>query len=203
MEMNLPIDAKVLCADGLGGRSTRVIVNPVTRKVTHLVVRERDLRRTERLVPIGHIRATVDGAIYLDCTRQELAKMERPPETELVWADIPGLDEPHPYLLSPDIACKLSMVRRGSLPEGELCIRRGARVQATDGKAGSIDEIAITPGNGEITHLLLRAGYPWGWKEVAVPVSEIDRLEERTVHLKLDRKGVEALPSVQVRRKWL
>jgi hypothetical protein len=38
---------------------------------------------------------------------------------------------------------------------------------------------------------------------VAIPVWEIDRLGERTVYLKLGRKGVEALPSVQVRRKRL
>ena len=96
MEMDLPINANVLCADGLGGRSTRVIVNPVTRKVTHLVVRERDLRRTERLVPIGRVGGTANDWIRLDCTRQELAKMELLVEIGLVWADSPGLDELYP-----------------------------------------------------------------------------------------------------------
>ena len=203
MEMDVPMDAKVLCTDGPGGHSTRVSVNPVTRKVTHLVVRERGLRRTERLVPIWCIRATADDLIHLDCTRQELAKMEQLLETGLVWGDSLGLDELYPHLLHPYVAWMPLMTRHGSQPRGELCIGRGVRVRATDGGVGWIDEFVVTPTSGEITHLLLREGHLRGRKEVTIPVSEIDRLEERTVYLKLDRKGVEALPSVQVRRKWL
>jgi hypothetical protein len=199
--MDVPIDAKVLCADGPGGQSTRVSVNPLTRKVTHLVAREGGLRQTERLVPIGRVRGTADDLIHLDCTRQELGRMEPLIETGLVWADIPELNELPPYHLHPYAAWMPSMARHGSLPRGELCIRRGAGVQAIDAGVGWIDELGVVPTSGEITHLLLREGHLRGRKEVVIPVSEIDRIEERTVYLKLYRKGVEALPLVQVRRK--
>jgi hypothetical protein len=50
--MEIPIDAKVQCSDGPAGRSTLVIINPTTKKVTNVVVRERQDPHTERLGPI-------------------------------------------------------------------------------------------------------------------------------------------------------
>jgi len=50
--MDIPINAEVRCADGPCGRTTRVIINPALREVTHLVVREKDFLRVERIVPI-------------------------------------------------------------------------------------------------------------------------------------------------------
>ena len=38
-------------------------------------------------------------------------------------------------------------------------------------------------------------------KDVSIPVSQIDRIEGDTVYLKLDRRGVGALPAIPVRRK--
>jgi hypothetical protein len=45
--MDIPVKAVVQCTDGPGGRSTYVVVNPITEQVTHLVVKERQ----PRLVP--------------------------------------------------------------------------------------------------------------------------------------------------------
>jgi len=38
--MDIPVGVEVLCSDGLCGRSTYVLINPVRKKVTHLVVKE-------------------------------------------------------------------------------------------------------------------------------------------------------------------
>jgi hypothetical protein len=40
---DIPIKAKVECNDGPCGQSTNVIVNPVSHKVTHLVVHDKSL----------------------------------------------------------------------------------------------------------------------------------------------------------------
>jgi len=44
----------------------------------------------------------------------------------------------------------------------------------------------------------MREGHLWGQKDVTIPVSEIDHLEENTIYLKLNKKEVEALPSVPI-----
>lgn len=200
--MKIPQNAQVQCADGLGGRIVQVIVNPITKKMTHLVVEERNPPQVERLVPVLDIVETTSELVCLGCTQQELGQMPPLVEAEFLWADIPGLNGSFPYLLHPYVIPGRLMTKQRSVPPGELGIHRGAQVFATDGGVGSVDEFVMIPTNGEITHLLLRDGRLWGAKEVTVPVSEIDRVEDGAVYLKLDKMGVQALPSVPVRRPW-
>ena len=76
----------------------------------------------------------------------------------------------------------------------------GAEAECLDGPCGKT--ISIIPLTGHISHLILMEGHLWGKKEVTIPVSAIDRIEEDTVYLKLDKKAVESLPSEPVRRSW-
>jgi hypothetical protein len=39
--------------------------------------------------------------------------------------------------------------------------------------------------------------------KVTIPVSEIERIDENVVYLKLDKRQVAALPAVPVRKRWL
>lgn len=89
-----------------------------------------------------------------------------------------------------------------AVPPGELAVRRGARVEATDGRVGWVDEFVVDPDSGHITHLTMRKGHLWGDEEVSIPVSEIGRIAEDVVYLKLGKRQIEALPVVQVRRRW-
>ena len=52
--MKIPLNARVQCTDGPGGRVVQVIVNPITRKMTHVVVEEKKAatRRTPGTDPI-------------------------------------------------------------------------------------------------------------------------------------------------------
>jgi hypothetical protein len=40
----------------------------------------------------------------------------------------------------------------------------------------------------------------WGQKDVTIPVSEIERIKEDHVYLKLDKRSIEALPAIPKRR---
>ena len=46
--MEIPLQAKVECTDGVFGTSAYVLLNPVTDKVTHLVVKEEVSPNTEQ-----------------------------------------------------------------------------------------------------------------------------------------------------------
>ena len=74
--MDTPLNAKVQCADGTGGRSTCVVINPTTQQATHLVVKESRIPHTERLVPIDQVKETSPTSIRLSCSRDELAGMD-------------------------------------------------------------------------------------------------------------------------------
>jgi sporulation protein YlmC with PRC-barrel domain len=72
-------------------------------------------------------------------------------------------------------------------------------VQARDGHVGRVDEFLVDPTNGHITHLIMREGHLWGQKNVTIPVSEIDHIDEDTVHLKMDKREIELLPAIPIR----
>jgi hypothetical protein len=73
-------------------------------------------------------------------------------------------------------------------------------VNASDGCVRRVDEFLVNPANEHITHLVLRKAHLWGQEDVTILVSEIARIEEDTVPLKLDKQQIEALPAIPVRR---
>ena len=200
--MDIPINAYVRCTDVLFGRSTCLIINPRTEQVTHLVVEETQFPHSQRLVPIDQVVEATPHLIQLSCTSRELEGMESFVETEFVETPIPdfmgGYYMAWPYVMPEPM---LTPIEHEQIPPGELTIRRGARVEATDGHVGRVDEFLVDPANGHITHLVLREGHLWGQKDVTIPVSQIDRIEENTVYLKLDRRSIGALPAIPIRRE--
>jgi sporulation protein YlmC with PRC-barrel domain len=172
--------------------------------VTHLIVREDRAPHQEILIPMAAVTAITPDSINLSYTRDELAQLQPFIETEYVQVDIPryagGVYYMEPFVYPEPF---ILPVKHESIPAGELAVRRGARVEAVDGHVGRVDEFLVDPENDHITHLVLREGHLWGQKEVSIPVSGIQRIEEDTVYLNLDKRSVEALPTIPVRRKWL
>jgi sporulation protein YlmC with PRC-barrel domain len=202
--MDIPVHAEVQCVDGLAGHSVAVILHPVSQRVTHLVVSEKEFPHTERLVPVDLVIGSTPYQIRLRCTKDELLAMESFIETEFVMGTEPhsvySLEEYRlwPYVL-PDPEMGM-VVEHEKIPPGELAVRRGARVQATDGQIGRVDEFLLDPANMHVTHLVLREGHLWGQKEVSIPVSQIDRIEEDVVYLKLDTHSAGQLPAIPLQR---
>ena len=89
-----------------------------------------------------------------------------------------------------------------NIPAGEVVIRRGSQVRATDGNVGRVDEFLVDAANDCITHLVMREGHLWGTKEITIPVTEIESIEDEAVLLKIDKEAVERLPTIPVNRKW-
>jgi sporulation protein YlmC with PRC-barrel domain len=201
--MDIPIGAEVKCADGPCGHSTCVILNPVTRQVTHVVMKEKWFPHVERLVPVELVTESTPHQIQLRCTAEDLVELDSFTETEFLQSEEPfhiyDVEEYRlwPYVLPEDEMLPVEFER---VPPGELAVHRGAHVLARDGRVGRVDEFLVNVADGHITHLVLREGHLWGQKDVTIPVSEIEGIEEDTVHLKLDKAGVEALPGITVRR---
>lgn len=203
--MEFPLDAEVHCTDGRCGRSTHVVLNPTTEQITHLVVRERRPSSVERLVPVLLVARTAAEVILLDCTREEFSRLEPFNQTEFVYGDLPHhATDPSLTMLWPYAVPAKRIVdeKIRPIPPGELAVRRGARVEATDGRVGQVDEFLVDPDSGDITHLCLRETRLRGDKVVCIPVSKIDEIKEKVVYLKVDKETVASLPSVPIKRWW-
>jgi hypothetical protein len=87
------IGAAASCTDGPCGVLARIIVDPVARAVTHLVVEPKHERKHGRLVPLRLVEA-VPGGIRLRCTRAEFEELDPAEETQFLpasgWPGSPG-----------------------------------------------------------------------------------------------------------------
>jgi hypothetical protein len=176
MEMNIPLNAEVHCQDGICGDAKGVIVDPRSQQVTHFVVKNRRSPHNEKLVPGILVNETTVNTIELCLRTEELASMENYEETRFEHADTERI------------------------PPGELAIRRGIKVFATDGPTGNVDEFLIDSDDGRITHIIMRAGRLWNKKEVIIPGSFIARIDQYRVYLNLDKRRVRTLPATLLRR---
>jgi sporulation protein YlmC with PRC-barrel domain len=201
--MEIPLNVDVHCPDGRCGLSTYIIINPTTEKVTHLVVREQWPSRIERLVPVDWIAISTRDVIVLSKEREMFTQLDPFFQTDFVQRDVPHFaTDPKLTLLWPYVvpAKRIVTVSHRQIPAGKLAIRRGARVRATDGRVGVVNELMVDPESGTITHLILKEGHAWGKKLVTIPVAQIEQIEEKVIQLKLSKKEVAALPSIPAKR---
>jgi hypothetical protein len=203
--MEFPLNVDVHCTDGLCGRSTHIILNPVYEQISHFVVKENKSPGVERLVSIKLVASTAAEVILLSCSKEEFSKLEPFNEPDFIYADIPQhATDPNLTMLWPYVVPVKRIlddkIRR--IPPGELAVHRGVRVRATDGWVGHVDEFMVGPVSGNITHLVLRESNLLKKKDVTIPVSEIERIEEDAVYLKIDKDTIASMPSVPVKRLW-
>ena len=85
--MDIPIDVEVHCTDGPGGHSSAIVLNPVTKEVTHFAVRTKGFLSDEYLVPVAFIAESTPARISLSCSRAELAQCQPFEKTVLVGVD--------------------------------------------------------------------------------------------------------------------
>jgi sporulation protein YlmC with PRC-barrel domain len=197
------IGAEASCTDGVCGQVSRVVVDPAAREVTHLVIRPAHGHGLGRLVPLSLVDASA-GQIRLRCTRAEFETLERGEERHFLSSSqpYPGY---HPddvlvlahYGLRSYLGQPGESVTYDSVPPGEVAVRRGDAVFATDGDIGQVQGLVIDPASHHVTHVLLQEGHLWGRKEVAIPISAVTVLDDG-IQVDLTKQQVQDLPPVDI-----
>ena len=82
-EMEFAIGATASCSDGPCGEVSRMIIDPASRTVTHLVIEPKHRRQNGRLVSLNLVDTTA-GDIRLRCTLAEFDTLDPAEEVELV-----------------------------------------------------------------------------------------------------------------------
>jgi uncharacterized protein YrrD len=220
--VRLELGNPVNCKDGPFGELADVVIDPTTRRVTHLVVEPHGDHRKARLVPIELASAEQDesSAISLTCSLEEAGRLERveesayirlgeSPDLEPGW-DIgvesvlaqpyygygpgPGYDTV-PVEYDPHVSVTYDRV-----PKGEVEIRRASEVTSSDGHhLGKVDGFLVDDDDA-ITHFVLERGHLWGRREVTIPINALASVHTDAVALTLTKDEVEELPSVPVHR---
>ena len=201
------IGAEVTCGDEECGTLTRVVLDPIAKAVTHLVAEPKTLEDISRLVPVDLVESATPDRVRLRLTRAEFRKLEPAeeiqflPGTPISSAFGPGQVLAWPYY-SLDVGFARSElvapISYDKIPLGEVEVRRGDRVHATDGEIGRVEGLVIHAEDKHVTHVLLQEGHLWGRKDVAIPISAVDRVDEEGIKLRLTKEQVKGLPPVDI-----
>jgi hypothetical protein len=205
------IGAEVRCEGRECGTVAFVVVDPVARRLTHLVL-DPDPPGVSRLVPVK-LAQLRPGRIDLTCSEAELAALEpavqdhflsdsqndwgyrsdqvlawpffglAPGGTGITHMEPPMVPEPEPEY---------------RLPPGDVPIHRGEHVRAADGSIGKVRGLAVDRGDGRVTHVLLDEGHLWGRKLVAIPITAVSGVDDDGVQVRLTKEQIRDLPPIDL-----
>jgi sporulation protein YlmC with PRC-barrel domain len=196
------IGVDAICDDGVCGEVSRVVVDPVARAVTHLVVEPKHRLGLGRLVPLDLV-DTTSGEVRLRCTMEAFEKLAYAEETEFLdgigalsgYAAGNVLSWPYYGLSMGDLPLAVTYDK---VPLGEVTVRRNEPVHASDGGIGRVQGLVIDGGDRHVTHVLLQEGHLWGRKQVAIPISAVTGIDDDGIRLNLTKQEVEDLPPVDL-----
>jgi hypothetical protein len=221
--MRLELGTEVRCSDDVFGKLADVVIDPIEKRLTHLVAEPKDGDGGARLVPIELVAPAVDGEsqgeITLACTVEEALALDLVHEfaylrlgealtTDPNW-DV-GIQDVlvQPYYEGSEISgfptgyvggTGTASVTYDRVPKGEVEIRRSSAVATADNHfLGKVDGFVVD--EDHITHFVLEHGHLWGKREVTIPIGAVVRVENDEITLALTKAEVKALPSMRVHR---
>ena len=218
--MRLEIGIRVRCTDGVYGELADIVIDPLEKRVTHLVVKPDQGEGDARLVPVQLAKGRDDEQreIELECTLHEAQGFESVHERAyLRLGEMPAEDPDWdvgvqdflamPYYPGLDMGAYPGgeldshvTVSYDRVPKGEVEVRRASAVISADGHSlGEVDGFVVDA-DEHITHFVLERGHLWGRKEVTIPIGAVARVESDAVHVALSKDEVGALPAVRVGR---
>jgi sporulation protein YlmC with PRC-barrel domain len=220
------IGAAVSCSDRSCGTLRRVVIDPVARALTHLVVGPDHVASLGRLVPVDLVQSTTDGTITLGISGAEFEALGQAEETDFVpgargtwgYGQEQMLTFPHfglglgtmtmggigAGMLSmgldrPGMTGEPQSVTLDKVPLGEVEVRRGDRVHAKDGPIGQVQGLVVDPADNHVTHVLLEEGHLWGKKDVAIPIGSVEKVGG-AIDVALTKDEIKDLPAVEIDR---
>ena len=211
--MYLRLDAHLQTTDGLSGTLADVVLDPVKRSVTHVVVRAGDPDPAARLVPLQLVTggAGSGDSLSMTCTAEQFEQLEsiqgyaylpvdeRPaPDSEwdvgvedvVMMPSYQGADlGVYTAEIDPNVGVTYDRV-----PKGEVEIRRSSVVASSDDhELGAVDAVVVE--NGRITHVVVEKGHLWWHRAVSVPIESVATLETNAIRLALTKAEFGKLPS--------
>jgi sporulation protein YlmC with PRC-barrel domain len=217
--MRLELGTSVRCIDGELGELADLVIDPTTKRVTHLVVQPRHPSGPTRLVPVARARPGGEKEISLDCTVEEALKGEPVQEVAFLRLGQFPVEDPdwdvgveeilaEPYYGSDEIGGYAApydenvSVAYDRVPKGKVEIRRASAVTSADGEhVGHVDGFVVDR-EDQITHVVLERGHLWRKRDVTIPIGAVAKVKTDNVDLNLTKDEVGELPSVPVHR-WL
>jgi uncharacterized protein YrrD len=199
------------------GTIDRVVLEPNTNEITHVVVRKGWLFTEDKVVPIRLIDTAVADRVQLRADVEDWDDLPPFEETDYlapgeVVGDARPVDYAPPLYGYPPVGAAGSGYYTGAygyplapyvahteqnIPEGMVGLKEGAKVFSVDGEpVGQVERVYTNDEMNRATHLLVAAGWLFKEKKV-IPVAWIRSVSEDDIHLGIATRVLETLPEIQ------
>ncbi len=209
--------AVITADDHRVGDIARVVIDPHTREITHVVVRKGFLFSEDRVVPTTLIESASADEVRLRDTKDTLPELLPLVDQHFVAIDE---DDAEPLTASgiaqpvysyPPIGAAWSGVdyaaywpgqtvaieTERNIPEGSILLNQGARVTSADGEhVGDIDEAIADPQTGKASHFVVAAGLLFRARKL-IPTGWIQQVRSDEVLLSVRARVLEGLPDYE------
>jgi uncharacterized protein YrrD len=187
------------------GKVDHVVVDPSSRRVTHIVIRRGHLLVEDKVIGVEQLSSATEERIVLDSDPENLTPFEErhyvplDEGTRRQW----GIDQGVPLLRGswmasgriPYADVTAEKVER-NIPKGDVAVAEGATVADANGEhVGRVLELVTDPRSGRIVYLVIEAGHLWGKHPKAIPINWVSTFGEGEVTLAVGAKTLENVPA--------
>jgi uncharacterized protein YrrD len=203
--------AEVFSTDGEKvGHIDRVVLDPQTGELTHIVVRKGLLFVEDKVIPAELIGQAEEERVQLTAAVRDLEGLPEFEEQHYIYVDEleQGVDYDLGYVPpfywyppfggtgtvggSPSYSIPPYVVEtERHIPEGTVALREGVNVVSAEGeKVGDIERVLVDPGSDQATHFVISQGLLFKERKL-VPIQWVDSVGEDEVRLAVDSKVLE------------
>ena len=192
------------------GSLERVVLNPETKVITHIVVRMGALfNKADKIVPMEMVTDTTEDLVVLDADvttvegmppfeERQIISEEREAAEVSAEVELPVLlgESPVSLLLAPDSGETYTTEMVQNIPEGTVAMKQGAKVISADGEhLGNVERVLADASVAQITHLMISRGILT--KEVKlIPTKWILKIGEDNVYLNENKDSIEGMEGI-------
>jgi uncharacterized protein YrrD len=200
------------------GSIDRVVINPRTKQVTHVVVRKGFLFTEDKVVPLEMVMEADNEGVMLRRDIDDLDNLPHFEETHyLPVEETPGrgmyeAGDSRPtrqyywyppagvawwgypgwgsYVGQPDF----ETVTERNIPDNTVALREGADVYAADGeRVGGVERLFMEEGSDRATHFVISEGLIFKDKKL-IPTAWVETVGEKEIHLSIESHVLENMP---------
>lgn len=213
--------ARVYTAEGQEvGRITHMVLNPVTKKASHIVVRQGVIFTENKVIPMDWIEDATSEKAVLRAGISDLQDLPRFEESHFVPVEHsrdagtggvvatvgglylnPPVDLPVDAYGVPDYRFiperRYAESTMQNIPDDTMAVKEGARVYSADDQhVGHIESMIVDPRTEYVTHIVISQGLLLKTRK-RVPAFWCEFIEEDAVHLAVDAEMLNNLPAYE------
>ncbi len=210
LTLQIKNNAEVALTDGTAvGRVDRVVIDPRTRELSHIVVRKGLLFKVDKVVPVAWIIDAAEEGVtlraqpedmdalpefeaerYVRVSDDERLNAARNGATQLFWYPI-GLGTPAHIPVAP--AERFHVQTQQNIPAGTVALKEGAKVLTRDDEhVGNVDEVLTDARTDQVIGLVISQGLLFKERR-RVPITWVDQITDDHVRLLVGPRQLEAL----------